>query len=107
MASKAIFPKAKLVGEQTWGGTGQIPPTDVRYMGGQFTAANFVKVYMAGVELRDKNMVCYENKGLTPDIRIAYDTTAIKNNIDVMLDKAISHVVTSNQGLKTAGGCVA
>ncbi len=96
MAAKAIFPKAKLVGEQTWGGTGQIPPSDVRYLGGQFTAANFVQVYMAGVELRDVNMVCHENKGLTPDIPIAYDTTAIKSNIDVQLDKAIQHVVTTN-----------
>lgn len=96
MAAKAIFPKAKLVGEQTWGGTGQIPPTDIRYLGGQFTAGGFVKVYMAGVEMRDKNMVCYENKGLTPDIPVKYDTTAIKNGIDVMLDKAIGHIVTPN-----------
>ena len=96
MATKAIFPKAKLVGEQTWGGTGQIPPSDIRYLGGQFTAANFVQVYMAGVELRDVNMVCHENKGLTPDIPVAYDTTAIKNKVDVMLDKAIQHVVTTN-----------
>lgn len=93
MATKAIFPKSKLVGEQTWGGTGQIPPSDTRYLGGQFTAAGFVQVYMAGVELRDKNMICYENKGLTPDIPVKFDTTAIKNNIDVQLDKAIEHVV--------------
>ncbi|HXB90638.1 MAG TPA: S41 family peptidase [Puia sp.] len=96
MTAKAIFPKAKLVGEQTWGGTGQIPPSDVRYLGGQFTAANFVQVYMAGAEMRDINMVCHENKGFTPDIPVAYDTTAIKSNIDVMLDKAIQHVVTTN-----------
>ena len=96
MTAKAIFPKAKLVGEQTWGGTGQIPADDVRYLGGQFTAANFVQVYMAGVEMRDINMVCHENKGFTPDIPVAYDTMAIKNNIDVMLDKAIQHVVTTN-----------
>jgi len=92
IAVKAIFPKSKLVGEQTWGGTGQIPATDVKYLGGQFTAANFVHVYTAGVELRDKNMICYENKGLTPDIHIAYDTAAIKNNVDVMLDKGIEYV---------------
>ena len=92
MAVKAIFPNAKLVGEKTWGGTGPIPPTDTRYMAGQFTAANFVKVYMSGVELRDKNMVSYENKGITPDIPVAYDTTAIKSNIDVMLDKGIEYV---------------
>ena len=60
------------------------------------TAANFVQVYMAGVEMRDINMVCHENIGLTPDIPVAYDTTAIKSNIDVMLDKAIQHVVTTN-----------
>jgi hypothetical protein len=95
MATKAIFPKAKLVGEQTWGGTGQIPPSDIRYLGGQFTAGNFVQVYMAGVELRDVNMVCHENVGLTPDIPVKYDTTAIKNNIDVQLDKAIQHVVSN------------
>ena len=92
MAVKAIFPNAKLVGETTWGGTGPIPPTDTRYMAGQFTAANFVHVYMSGTELRDKNMVSYENKGLTPDIPVAYDTTAIKSNIDVMLDKGIEYV---------------
>ena len=63
-------------------------------MGGQFTAANFVKVYTAGVELRDKNMVCYENKGITPDIKIAYDTAAIKRNIDVQLDKGIEYVTS-------------
>ena len=96
MTAKAIFPKAKLVGEQTWGGTGQIPADDVRYLGGQFTAGNFVQVYMAGVEMRDINMVCHENKGFTPDIPVAYDTTAIKSNIDVMLDKAIQHVVSTN-----------
>ncbi|AEW00020.1 hypothetical protein A4D02_29215 [Niastella koreensis] len=95
MAIKAIFPKAKLVGEQTWGGTGQIPSTDQKYLGGRFTAANFVQVYCAGVELRDVNMICYENKGIMPDVPIAYDTTAIKSNIDVMLDKGLE--VVTNQ----------
>ncbi|MCU7547896.1 S41 family peptidase [Chitinophagaceae bacterium LB-8] len=92
MAVKAIFPKSALVGTKTWGGTGQIPPQDIRYLGGQFTAANFVKVYTPGVAMRDKNMVSYENKGITPDIQIAYDTTAIKSNIDVQLDKALEFV---------------
>lgn len=92
ISAKAIFPKAKLVGEQTWGGTGQIPQTDVSYLAGQFTAANFVQVYMAGAELRDRNMICYENKGLTPDIPIAYDTTAIKNNFDIQLNKGLDYV---------------
>jgi hypothetical protein len=94
MAIKAIFPKSKLIGRQTWGGTGQIPQTDTRYMGGQFTAAGFVQVYCAGVELRDVNMVCYENKGITPDVEIKYDTTAIKSNIDVQLNKALEVVTT-------------
>jgi len=94
IATKAIFPKAKLVGETTWGGTGQIPFNDIRYLGGQFTAANFVHVYCAGVEFRDKNLVSYENKGLTPDIAIAYDTTAIKNNIDLQLNKSIEYVIS-------------
>ena len=94
LAIKHTFPKARVVGQQTWGGTGQIPYDDVRYLGGQFTAANFVKVYMAGVELRDKNMVCYENKGITPDIKVTYDPSAIKNNVDVQLDKAIEYVTT-------------
>ena len=85
IAAKAIFPKAKLVGETTWGGTGQIPFNDIKYMGGQFTAANFVHVYCAGVEFRDKNLVSYENKGITPDIAIAYDTTAIKNKMVMLL----------------------
>ena len=94
VAAKAIFSKAKLIGEKTWGGTGQIPPTDTRYLGGQFTAANFVQVYCAGVEFRDKNLISFENKGLTPDIVIAYDTTAIKNNIDVQLNKSIEYVIS-------------
>jgi hypothetical protein len=96
MATKAIFPKGKLVGEQTYGATGQIPPSDIRYLGGQFTAGGFVQAYMAGVELRDNNMICHENKGFTPDIPVAYDTTAIKNKDDVQLDRAIQHVVTTN-----------
>jgi C-terminal processing protease CtpA/Prc len=94
MAIKAIFLRSKLIGRQTWGGMGQIPSTDTRYMGGQFTAANFVQVYCAGVELRDVNMVCYENKGITPDVEIKYDTTAIKSNIDVQLNKALEVVTT-------------
>lgn len=96
MAAKAIFPKAKLVGENTYGATGQIPPDDIRYLGGQFTAGNFVQVYMAGVELRDDNMVCHENKGFAPDIPVKYDTTAIKKNDDLQLDAAIQHIVTTN-----------
>ena len=95
IAIKAIFPNAKLVGEKTWGGTGQIPNNDNRYMGGQFTAANFVQVYCAGTELRDKNLVSYENKGITPDVPVAYDTTAIKSNIDVQLNKGLE--VVTNQ----------
>jgi len=94
MATKAIFPKAKLVGEKTWGATGPIPFNDIRYLGGQFVAANFVHVYCAGVEFRDKNLISYENKGLTPDIAIAYDTTAIKNNIDLQLNKSIEYVIS-------------
>ncbi|HEX6180413.1 MAG TPA: S41 family peptidase [Chitinophagaceae bacterium] len=92
IAIKAIFPDAKVIGEKTWGGTGAIPQNDVRYMGGQFTAANFVHVYTAGIELRDKNLVSYENKGITPDITVAYDTAAIRNNIDVQLEKGIQHI---------------
>ena len=92
MAIKAAFPKSNIIGETTWGGTGQIPVNDTKYLGGQFTAANFVHVYCAGVELRDKNLVSYENKGIKPDIMVAYDTTAIKNNIDVQLDKGIDYV---------------
>lgn len=92
MSMKAMFPNSKLVGEKTWGATGPIPPTDTRYLGGQFTAANFVRVYMSGVELKDLNNICYENKGITPDIKVAYDTTAIKNNVDVQLEKGIEYV---------------
>ena len=93
MAAKAIFPKAKLVGERTWGGNGTIEPDDdVQFLGGVFTAANFVSVFMATFESRDKNLISYENIGLPPDIPIAYDSTAIKNNIDVQLDKAIEYI---------------
>jgi C-terminal processing protease CtpA/Prc len=81
-----------LIGEKTWGGTGQIPYNDSRYLGGQFTAANFVQVYIAGVEFRDKNLVSYENKGITPDVQIAYDAEAIKRNVDVQLEKAIESI---------------
>jgi carboxyl-terminal processing protease len=94
IAIKAAFAKSKIVGETTWGGTGQIPFNDIKYLGGQFIAANFVQVYCAGVEFRDKNLISYENKGLTPDIKIAYDTTAIKNNIDVQLEKGIQFVTS-------------
>jgi len=93
LAVKHIFPKSKLIGEKTWGGTGQIPQNDTRYLGGQFTAANFVHVYMAGVEFRDKNLVSYENKGITPDIQIAYDPDAIQRNVDVQLEKAVATVL--------------
>jgi hypothetical protein len=92
LAVKAIFPKAKLVGEQSWGATGPIPSNDVKYMGGQFTAANFVHIYCSGVEYRDVNLKSYENKGVTPDIKIAYDTAAIRNNVDVMLNKSLEYV---------------
>jgi len=94
LAVKHIFRESKIIGEKTWGGTGQIPYTDTRYLGGQFIAANFVKVYTAGVEFRDKNLVSYENKGITPDISIAYDTTAIKSNVDVQLEKGIDYLIS-------------
>ena len=61
LAVKHVFPKSKLIGETTWGGTGQIPFNDIKYLGGQFIAANFVHVYTAGVEFRDKDLVSYEN----------------------------------------------
>ena len=51
LAVRHTFPDARLVGEQTWGGTGQIPFNDIRYLGGQFTAANFVKVYTAEIKI--------------------------------------------------------
>ena len=40
LAVKHVFANSKIIGEKTWGGTGQIPPTDVRYLGGQFTAVD-------------------------------------------------------------------
>jgi len=94
MSIKAIFPNAVLVGEKTWGGTGAIPFNDIRYLGGQFTAANFVKVYTAGVELRDKNFKSYENKGLPPDIPVAYDAESMKKSIDVQLEKGIDYILS-------------
>ena len=82
------------LGIKSWGGTGQIPFNDTRYLGGQFIAANFVKVYCAGVEFRDKNLVSYENKGVTPDILIPFDDEAIKKNIDVQLEKGIDYILS-------------
>jgi len=49
---------------------------------------------MTGVEFRDKNLVSYENKGITPDITIAYDPEAIKRNVDVQLEKAIEKIIS-------------
>jgi C-terminal processing protease CtpA/Prc len=94
LAVKHIFSNSTIIGETTWGGTGQIPFSDTRYLGGQFTAANFVKVYCAGVEFRDKNLVSYENKGIVPDIKIAYDAEAIKSNVDVQLEKGIEYLIS-------------
>jgi C-terminal processing protease CtpA/Prc len=94
LAVKHIFSNSTIIGETTWGGTGQIPFSDTRYLGGQFTAANFVKVYCAGVEFRDKNLVSYENKGIVPDIKIAYDPEAIKSNVDVQLEKGIEYLIS-------------
>ena len=92
MAAKAIFPKAKLVGERTYGANGPVFPDDLYTLGGQFEVANMMHVYIAAVETKDNNMINHEGIGLTPDIHIAYDITAIKNNIDVQLDKAIEYV---------------
>jgi hypothetical protein len=94
LAVKHIFSNSTIIGETTWGGTGQIPFNDTRYLGGQFIAANFVKVYCAGVEFRDKNLVSYENKGIVPDIKIAYDPEAIKSNVDVQLEKGIEYLIS-------------
>jgi len=94
MSIKAIFPNAIIVGEKTWGGTGAIPYNDSRYLGGQFVAANFVQVYTAGVELRNKNLESYENKGIPPDVAVPFDAEKIKSNIDVQLDKAIEKIIS-------------
>jgi C-terminal processing protease CtpA/Prc len=45
-----------------------------------------------GVEFRDKNLISYENKGITPDIPVTYDAEAIKKNIDVQLDRGIEYI---------------
>lgn len=94
LAVKHLFPDSKLIGEKTWGGTGAIPYNDTKYLGGQFIAANFVRVYTAGVETRDKNFVSYENKGITPDIPVAYDPDSIKSNVDVQLEKGIEYLIS-------------
>ena len=99
MAAKALFPKTKLVGEKTWGGTGDIiPDDDILALGGGFNVAAPItsfagfKVFMTACEFRDQKLNSYEGKGLTPDIPITYDIISIKNNRDVQLDKAIEYV---------------
>ena len=85
------MPNGTFVGETTWGATGPLTENGI-YNDGQFTISNFLFTYTSSAEFKYINGEIYEGKGFPPDVSVPFDSTALKQGDDPMLDKAISLV---------------
>jgi C-terminal processing protease CtpA/Prc len=87
------MPNGRLVGTTTWGGVAVRWGDDTPYGsdGGSFTHNKFwVSVGEQGFEVRDKNLVSYEARGITPDETVPFNQTTFTSGTDAQLEAAIA-----------------
>ena len=88
------LPNGYFVGEQTWGAQGPLIDVSAKFNSGIFECKPFFKdVITSSHALKDKNGKQYENIGLTPDIEVKHNQSALNAGKDTQLEKAIEIIV--------------
>ena len=89
MSIKAL-PNSIFVGETTFGATGPIVNDSNIYNDGNFTITNFMNIQTSSAKFKYIDGKIYEGKGFPPDIYVPFNLSALQNNIDLQLEKAIT-----------------
>ncbi len=85
------------IGEQTWGGTGNLSPDFDETYGGQFIN-NMLDVYTCMSNLVDANGVSHEGKGIKPTIEVPLDVEKLEQqHIDNQLEYAINYIESKQE----------
>ncbi len=94
------LPNGKFIGTNTWGATGPVSPS-LYYNGGSFSigtsfwgANGYISVYSAAAMFKGTKNQIYEGVGVSPDIYSLETIQAYLNNHDLVLDSAISYVMS-------------
>ncbi|RWZ85892.1 MAG: hypothetical protein EO766_15855 [Hydrotalea sp. AMD] len=89
MAIKAMS-NSTFVGETTFGATGPIISDNNVYNDGSFTVPNFMNVQTSLAKFKYIDGKIYEGTGFSPDVFVPFNLSALQNNIDLQLEKAIT-----------------
>lgn len=85
------------IGEQTWGGTGNLSPYFDMTYGGQFINT-MLDVYTCMSNLVDANGVSHEGKGIKPTIEVPLDVEALlQQHTDNQLEYAINYILSGQK----------
>lgn len=85
------------IGEQTWGGTGNLNSNFDMSYGGQFEN-NKLYVYTCSSNLVDANGVSHEGKGIKPTIEVPLDVEALlQQHTDNQLEYAINYILSGQK----------
>lgn len=82
------LPKGKVIGERTWGATGNIAGNEI-YGYGSFNVDGFLKIEMSSSNFRYKNGKSYEGTGFSPDIAVPFNLSLYQIGRDNQLENAI------------------
>lgn len=85
------------IGEQTWGGTGNLNPFFDMTYGGQFKN-DMLDVYTCSSNLVDANGVSHEGKGVKPTIEVPLDVEKLEQQlIDNQLEYAFNYILSGQK----------
>lgn len=85
------------IGEQTWGGTGNLSPYFDMTYGGQFINT-MLDVYTCMSNLVDANGVSHEGKGVKPTIEVPLDVEKLEQQlIDNQLEYAFNYILSGQK----------
>lgn len=85
------------IGEQTWGGTGNLSSDFNMTYGGQFNN-NKLDVYTCMTNLVDANGVSHEGKGIKPTIEVPLDVEKLEQQlVDNQLEYAINYIQSKQE----------
>lgn len=85
------------IGEQTWGGTGNLSPYFDMTYGGQFINT-MLDVYTCMSNLVDANGVSHEGKGIKPTIEVPLDVEALlQQHTDNQLEYAFNYILSGQK----------
>ncbi len=83
------LPNGKFVGEPTWGANGPYASNPLLYNAGPFELKGFMKVQTSSAAFKNMEGRITESEGIIPDLFVPFDTYALQDGRDLILEAAL------------------